>query len=119
MSRYFNPNESGLDNGRYEKLQPELLEKLDNLRELYGQPITINSSYRSPEHPIEARKEKPGEHSYGAAVDIAAVGGEATFLLVKYAIEVGFTRIGVSRKINFVHLGIGYDGAPSITLWTY
>ena len=119
MSKYFSPNEKGLDGGRYEHLQPELLDKLDKLRELYGKPITITSSYRSPEHPIEAAKSSPGEHSYGAAVDIASVGGEATFLLVKYAIEVGFTRIGVSRKSNFIHLGLGYPGAPDVTLWTY
>lgn len=119
MSKYFSPNERGLDEGRYEQLQPELLNKLDELREEYGFPIIITSSYRSPEHPIEAKKEKPGEHSYGAAVDIAAVGGEATFKLVAAAIKVGFTRIGVSRKNNFVHVGLGYPGAPEITLWTY
>ena len=103
----------------FEKMNPELLEKLDQLREAYGYPIKLTSTYRSPDHPIEAKKAKPGEHAYGAAVDIACVGGEATFKLVKAAIEVGFTRIGISRKNNFVHVGIGYDGAPPITIWTY
>ena len=103
----------------FEKMNPELLEKLDQLREAYGYPIKLTSTYRSPDHPIEAKKTKPGEHAYGAAVDIACVGGEATFKLVKAAIEVGFTRIGISRKNNFVHVGIGYDGAPPITIWTY
>ena len=119
MSKYFSPNENGLDEGRFEKLQPELLEKLDELRELYGKPIHITSSYRSPEHPIEARKEKPGEHTFGAAVDIGAVGGYDAFMLVNFAMRVGFTRIGVSRKNSFIHLGIGYPGAPEVTLWTY
>ena len=103
----------------FEKMNPELLEKLDQLREAYGYPIKLTSTYRSPDHPIEAKKAKPGEHAYGAAVDIACVGGEATFKLVKAAIEVGFTRIGISRKNNFVHVGVGYDGAPPITIWTY
>jgi zinc D-Ala-D-Ala carboxypeptidase len=92
---------------------------LDSLREEYGYPIKLTSTYRSPDHPIEAKKSKPGEHAYGAAVDIACVGGEATFKLVKAAIEVGFTRIGISRKSNFVHVGIGYPGAPETTIWTY
>ena len=92
---------------------------LHQLREVYGYPIKLTSTYRSPDHPIEAKKSKPGEHAYGAAVDIACVGGEATFKLVKAAIEVGFTRIGISRKNNFVHVGIGYEGAPPITIWTY
>ena len=113
--KYFTESEFN----EFEQMNPELLEKLDQLREAYGYPIKLTSTYRSPDHPIEAKKAKPGEHAYGTAVDIACVGGEATFKLVKAAIEVGFTRIGVSRKNNFVHVGVGYDGAPPITIWTY
>lgn len=105
--------------GNMDKMDPKLLGMLDALRKEYGFPIIINSSYRSPEHPIEAKKEKPGEHTYGAAVDIKCVGGEATLRLVKAALKVGFTRIGVSRESNFVHVGIGYPGAPKMTMWTY
>ena len=113
--KYFTESEFN----QFEKMNPKLLEMLDQLREAYGYPIKLTSTYRSPDHPIEAKKAKPGEHAYGAAVDVACVGGEATFKLVKAAIEVGFTRIGISRKNNFVHVGIGYDGAPPITIWTY
>lgn len=105
--------------GNMHKMDPKLLDMLDTLRETYGHPIILTSSYRSPDHPIEAKKAKPGEHTYGAAVDIKCVGGEATFKLVKAAIDVGFTRIGISRKNNFVHVGIGYPDAPSHTIWTY
>ena len=113
--KYFNESEFN----EFDKMNPVLLEMLDNLREVYGFPIKLTSTYRSPEHPIEAKKTKPGEHAHGAAVDIACVGGEATFKLVKAAIEVGFKRIGISRKNNFVHVGIGYPGAPETTIWTY
>ncbi len=113
--KYFEESEF---NG-FEMMDERLLSMLDNLREAYGYPIKLTSTYRSPDHPIEAKKSKPGEHAYGAAVDIACVGGEATFKLVKAAIEVGFTRIGISRKNNFVHVGIGYPGAPETTIWTY
>jgi zinc D-Ala-D-Ala carboxypeptidase len=115
--KYFN-NENDFK-GNMDKMDPVLLAMLDDLREEYGYPIILNSSYRSPDHPIEAKKNKPGEHTYGAAVDIKCIGGEATFKLVKAAIEVGFTRIGISRKSNFVHVGIGYPGAPETTIWTY
>ena len=113
--KYFEESEFS----EFDKMDPTLLAMLDDLRETYGYPIKLTSTYRSPEHPIEAKKSKPGEHAYGAAVDIACVGGEATFKLVKAAIEVGFTRIGISRKNNFVHVGIGYPGAPETTIWTY
>ena len=115
--KYFN-NESDFD-GQIDKMDSKLLSMLDELREEYGHPVVLTSHYRSPEHPIEAKKDKPGEHSYGAAVDIKCVGGEATFRLVAAAIKVGFRRIGISRKNNFVHVGIGYPGAPSTTIWTY
>ena len=113
--KYFNESEFK----EFDKMDKALLIMLDSLREVYGYPIKLTSTYRSPEHPIEAKKAKPGEHAYGAAVDIACVGGEATYKLVKAAIEVGFTRIGISRKNNFVHVGVGYEGAPPITIWTY
>jgi uncharacterized protein YcbK (DUF882 family) len=113
--KYFNESEFK----EFDKMDRALLIMLDNLREVYGYPIKLTSTYRSPEHPIEARKAKPGEHTHGAAVDIACVGGEATYKLVKAAIEVGFTRIGISRKNNFVHVGVGYEGAPPVTIWTY
>lgn len=115
--KYFN-NESDFD-GMMEMMEPKLLTMLDELREEYGHPIVLTSHYRSPDHPIEAKKSKPGEHTYGCAVDIACVGGEATFKLVAAAIKIGFRRIGISRKNNFVHVGIGYPGAPSTTIWTY
>lgn len=115
--KYF--TDEGDFKGNIDKMDPKLLGMLDALRKEYGFPIIINSSYRAPEHPIEAAKANPGEHTHGAAVDIKCVGGEATFLLVKAAIKIGFTRIGISRKSGFIHLGIGYPGAPSTTIWTY
>lgn len=115
--KYF--TDEGDFDGQMHKMDPKLLDMLDTLREKFGYPIVLNSHYRSPEHPIEAKKAKPGEHTYGAAVDIKCVGGEATFKLVKAAMEVGFTRIGISRKNNFVHVGIGYPDAPPMTIWTY
>ncbi len=113
--KYFNKSEFS----NFEMMDEKLLSMLDEMREIYGHPIKITSSYRSPEHPIEAAKKQPGEHSYGAAVDIVSDSGGKTFRLVKAAIEVGFTRIGVSRKKGFIHLGIGYPGAPEKTIWTY
>ena len=113
--KYFEESEFS----EFDKMDPVLLTMLDDLREEYGYPIQLTSTYRSPDHPIEAKKSKPGEHAHGAAVDIACVGGEATFKLVKAAIEVGFTRIGISRKNNVVHVGIGFPGAPETTIWTY
>jgi len=56
--KYF--TDKGDFKGNMDKMDPKLLSMLDELREEYGQPIVLNSSYRSPNHPIEAVKSNPG-----------------------------------------------------------
>lgn len=82
-----------------------------------GHELQITSGYRGPDHPIEAAKKSPGEHSTGLAVDVVAVGGTPVFELVEAAIDLGCKRIGISRKSNFVHLGLDPNRVTSI--WTY
>ena len=119
MYKYFTEDELKCRHTGECKMDRDFMKVLDEIREECGFAFVITSAYRSPEHPIEAAKEQPGEHAYGAAVDIESVGGGKTFRLVKAAIEAGFTRIGISRKKGFIHLGIGYSGAPDTTIWTY
>ena len=103
----------------YSKMDPELLVMLDKLRENYGSPIIITSSYRDPETNKRVGGKPDSQHLYGRAVDIAASGGSTVYDIVRSAIQVGFNRIGISRKNNFIHLDIGdkYGKTPSI--WTY
>lgn len=98
-------------------LKPQLLERLTRLECILGEELVITSGYRGPDHPIEAAKANgPGVHSLGLAVDIASIGGTSTYNLVAAAIAVGFKRVGISRKKNFVHLDI----AGKVTsIWTY
>ena len=115
--RYFNKSEFN----EFDKMNPDLLKKLDELRELYGKPITITSSYRGPDHPIESAKANgPGTHSFGVAVDIASVGGTTTLELVRAAIAIGFNRIGISRRKNFIHLDIAdKTHGRNHSIWVY
>lgn len=57
-----------------EKIKPEFASILEDTSAALGQPFTINSGYRSPSHPVEARKRKPGQHAQGTAVDISMRG---------------------------------------------
>jgi len=98
-------------------LKTEMLNFINDLEQSLGYEITITSGYRSSEHPIEAKKNKPGEHTEGLAIDVAAVGGTPVYKLVKHAMDLGCKRIGISRKSNFVHLGLSKDRVTSI--WTY
>jgi len=58
------------------------------------------------------------EHLTGDAADIRAVTSRMKFLLIKYGLEAGITRFGVSEKGGFVHLGISPD-KPQNVIWTY
>ena len=98
-------------------LETEMKDFLIKLEGTLGRELTVTSGYRSPEHPIEAKKSKPGEHTEGLAVDVVAVGGTPVFEIVEAAIDLGCKRIGISRKSNFIHLGLSKDRVTSI--WTY
>lgn len=91
------------------------IEKVQALRTIYGKPLVLSSAYRCPEHPIEAKKAKAGQHSKGA-VDIQ-VAYSAAHEVLRLAFAMGFTGIGVNQKGNarFIHL----DMRPIPTVWSY
>ncbi len=99
-------------------MDADFMRKLQHLRAVYGKPMVITSGYRAPEHPIEAKKRKPGEHTTGRACDVAVRGADA-LRLVQLASNMGFTRIGVNQKgtKRFIHLGDSPDFLPGI--WSY
>lgn len=94
------------------------MQRLQHLRAKYGKPMIVTSGFRSVRHPIEAAKASPGEHTKGRAADIAVQGADA-LLLLRLALEFGFTRIGVNQKGTgrFLHLGDSPDFPPSV--WSY
>lgn len=107
--------------GRAE-MSDDFLWKLQELRDSYGKPMKITSGYRCPQHPIEARKSKPGTHTSGEAADIAVSRHEA-YALLRLAIRMGFTGIGVQQKGDgrFLHLDAceAKEGRPRPTIWSY
>lgn len=104
-------------NVNLEDLNPRMIEFVNSLEEAIGAELIITSGYRSPDHPIEAKKKSPGEHTTGLAIDVVAVGGTPVYEIVEAAINLGCKRIGISRKSNFVHLGLDLTRVTSI--WTY
>ena len=100
-----------------EDLDPKMKEFILLLEGTLGRELVCTSGYRSPDHPIEAAKKSPGEHSEGLAIDVVAVGGSPVFEIVEAAIDLGCKRIGISRKSNFIHLGLSKERVTSI--WTY
>ena len=92
----------------------EFIERLDGLRSVCKFPFIVTSGYRSPNHSIESKKEKPGQHAQGIAADIKVVGGAQRRLLVENALVMGFTGVGVDK--NFIHVDIR---TTTPVLWVY
>lgn len=104
------------------RMQQSFMDNLQTIRMMIGIPLNITSGYRHESHPIEAAKDKVGEHSLGLAADVAIRGGEA-LKLIGIATAIGIPRIGVSQsgESRFIHLGGADrgDGFLSPWLWSY
>lgn len=95
-----------------ERMQSAFLLKLDRARALAGIPFYVSSAWRD---------DPDGPHGEGYGVDIRiepfATGvskSRARYLIVKAALEVGISRIGVYDQ--HVHLDIDPDEDPDV-LW--
>ena len=101
--------------GRNE-MKHEFMEVLQKIRAEFG-PMRITSGFRHSTHPIEAKKMRPGEHTFGMCCDIACNNGADRYRLVTIALKHGITRIGIAK--TFVHLGLGAPGLPNNVIWEY
>jgi zinc D-Ala-D-Ala carboxypeptidase len=112
--KYFKVSDFDCQETGENNMKEELLVKLDELREVCGFPFIITSGYRSPDHSIEAAKSSPGTHAQGIAVDIRTRGGAERYTIVKHAMAMGFTGIGVAK--SFVHVDIR---TTTPVVWSY
>lgn len=100
----------------------EMVEKLEALREEFGQPMRLSSAYRDPKlHPRERMKPNgPGYHGRGMAVDVLIYGADAIRLL-KLAIKHGFCGIGINQKNDFAQRFIHLDtrNPEKSAIWSY
>ena len=104
------------------KMHPDFMRRLQNIRTDFGKAMVVTSGYRSPKHPIEARKSEPGAHASGRAADIAVYGGDA-YRVIELALKHGMTGIGVQQKGDkrFIHLDDleHADNRPRPWVWSY
>ncbi len=118
----FSKSEFDCKHSGFNQMKPEFMYKLQKLREAYGKPMRITSGYRHKTHPIEAKKSKIGAHATGQAADIGVDRGDA-YELLKLALELGFTGIGIQQKGGgrFIHLDTLEASADFIrpTIWSY
>lgn len=112
--RYFKISEFDCQETGENWMDSDFLEMLDELRHRCDFPFVITSGYRSPEHSIENKKEKPGTHAQGIAADVRVSSGAQKHILLKEAFDMGFTGIGIAN--TYIHIDTR-DSTPVV--WTY
>lgn len=122
--RYFSVAEFACKCGCGQNLiDHQFVTELDELRHRSGITMTIPSGYRCPKHNANVSSTgRTGPHTTGRAVDVAVDRGNA-YKLLKIAMEMGFTGIGIQQKGGgrFIHLDNlpNGPGQPRPTLWSY
>jgi len=106
-------------------IAPAFMDRLQRLRDAFGEPLRVSSGYRSPAYNARVSSTgADGPHTSGRAVDIAIAGADA-FWLLGLALEHGFTGIGVRQSGpwdgRFLHLDDLEEapGRPRPRLWSY
>lgn len=94
---------------------------LDTLRDEFGEPLHINSGYRSPAHNAAVGGKPDSAHLKGLAADVRPLLSPSwpkLWRLMKCAFSLGITRMGVSLKGDYIHIDID-DSLPNPRLWVY
>jgi hypothetical protein len=119
---YFKPKELKCKHTGESGFDDDFLITLCAIRDECGFAFPLSSAYRSPSHPIEARKDHLGAHTTGKAVDILC-NGEKALEIIRVAQKHGIKRIGVQQKGGgrFIHLYActEEEGFPSPAMWSY
>lgn len=118
MLKYFNYHEFDSPDvqGSGQMMDKGLLNKLDKIREIVGEPIIITSGFRTPAHNESVGGVESSSHTKGLAVDIAIRHSRMRFKLISALFEVGINRIGIAD--NFIHIDIDPDKDENV-IWTY
>jgi len=94
------------------RLHPELVKKLEAIRQYLDMPIIVTSGYRCEKHNKEVGGVQRSLHLVGQAADVAIpASGQKNFIAI--AKKIGFDQALAYPSRNFVHLGI-FD-APATT----
>jgi zinc D-Ala-D-Ala carboxypeptidase len=98
------------------------VERLERVRIKCGFPFSITSGYRCPEHNVKVSSTGlEGPHTK-AAFDIAVIGNQALDV-IRFALEEGFTGIGVKQHGSgrLIHLDAlpAAQRQPRPWIWSY
>jgi len=115
--KHFNPNEFVCDNEIcYDKMNQNLLNMLEEAREIADIPFIITSSWRSEEKNKEVNGKSNSSHLRGNAVDLSCNNSVSRMKIIDALVVAGFTRIGISK--SFIHVDCDIE-LPQEVMWLY
>lgn len=104
----------------WQYIEDSLLQKLEEVRELYGKPIRVTSGYRCPEHNKAIGGAPSSSHVSGMAADIQPVIVTLDELDELYDICYNiFDNIGDGRNKGFVHVDVRPPKSSGKRRWIY
>jgi uncharacterized protein YcbK (DUF882 family) len=118
MAKYFNESEFLKCNPRcsMKDMNVEFMDLLDRLREIANIPIVLNCAYRNREYDLKKGRSGNSAHCKGLAVDIRCYDSTNRYKIIKAAIELGITRIGIGN--GFIHID-NDETLPQNVIWYY
>jgi zinc D-Ala-D-Ala carboxypeptidase len=101
----------------------DFMDKVEKLRVKCGFSLPVTSGARCPQHNAKVSKSgNDGPHTTGRAIDFG-VQGQQALQVIRYALEIGFTGIGVNQKGSgrFIHVDDlpNTMGQPRPWVWSY
>jgi len=100
-------------------MDSSFMARLDALRERVGHPLIITSAKRCKAHNARVSTVSNGPHPLGVAADISAKSSRERFDIVRAAMEVGFTRIGIAHSFIHVDAATRATGHEPNLIWFY
>jgi uncharacterized protein YcbK (DUF882 family) len=122
LGKYFKTKEFICSCGKCKDqfISPQLIEKLDEVREKFGKPIKITSGYRCPEHNVAIGGKVGSSHVSGLAADIQPVLLTLDDLDLLYEICYNvFDNVGDGRNKNFIHVDVREPKKTGKRHWLY
>lgn len=96
----------------FNSISPQLVERLEELRAHFGQPVTVNCGCRCPAHNKEVNGAEHSQHMSGIAADIV-VKNRTPAVVADYLEHLYPAQHGVGRYKNFTH----FDIRPNRARW--
>lgn len=103
-----------------QKISAKLIEKLEQVRVEFGEPVSVNSGYRCPEHNVQVGGHASSSHVNGLAADVRPKITTTDSLDQLYDLCYSkFDNIGNGRNKGFIHVDVRPAKSTGKRLWLY